>query len=52
VEHYIVPAGAICNVFCLFVNAIATIQKKNIVPNKFIYDPYEANAFHPANASG
>ena len=37
---------------CLFVKAKATITKSNIVPKRFIYEPYEAIAFHPANASG
>jgi len=44
--------GYLENGFCLFVNANATITKKNIAPNRFIYEPKEAIAFHPANASG
>jgi len=34
------------------VKAKATIIKNKRVPKRLIYEPYEAIAFHPANASG
>jgi hypothetical protein len=34
------------------VKARATITKNNKAPKRFMYEPYDAIAFHPANASG